>query len=85
MAAAVHINAQLIVAQDSGFDEEALALNGTTAQSPDDFLADLFDLNRTTARELVAKETAAGGITVDVLIDLREERGLIRFGQHLRR
>lgn len=84
VAAAVHANAQLIVTQDSDFSEEALAPTGLTAQSPDAFLTDLFDLNPATARELVGEEAAMRGITVDALNDLLEERGLIRFAQHLR-
>lgn len=85
VAAAVHANAQLIVTQDSDFNEQALAPHMLTAQSPDDFLTDLFDLDHSTTRELVGEEAAARGIAFAALVDLLEERGLIRFAQHLRR
>jgi len=85
VAAAVHTNAQLIVTQDRDFSETALAPHGLAAQSPDDFLTDLFDVNQSTAKELVGEEASARGIAFDALVDLLEERGLIRFAQHLRR
>lgn len=85
MAAAIHANAQLIVTHDSDFSEQVLAPHGLTAQSPDDFLTDLFDLNQATTRELVGEEAAARRIAIDALVDLLEERGLIRLAQHLRR
>jgi len=85
VAAAIHANAQVIVTQDSDFTQEALAPHGLTAQSPDDFLTDLFGLNQTTARVLVGEEASARGIASRALVDLLEERGLIRFAQHLRR
>ena len=84
VAAAIHANAQLIVTQDNDFTQAALAPHGLAAQSPDDFLADLFDLDQATARELVCDEASARHIAPDTLVDLLEERGLIRFARHLR-
>jgi len=86
VAAGVHAKAQLIVTDDTDFTPTALEVHGLEAQGPDDFLTDLFDLNETVMRQVVAEEAMAREISVDALIELLDERsGLIRFSQHLRR
>jgi len=85
LGAAIHARAQAIVTDDRDFDRAALAPHGLVAQSPDDFLTDLFDLNPVATRQLVGEEATVRDKTVDDLIDLLEERGLIRFAQHLKR
>jgi len=85
LAAAVHARAQAIVTDDRDFERAVLEPHGLIAQRPDDFLTDLFDLNAVVARQLVGEEAGVRNVTVDDLIDLIEERGLIRFAQHLKR
>ena len=86
VAAGIHAKAQLIVTDDADFTPAVLEAHGLEAQSPDDFLTDLFDLNETVMRLIVAEEAMSREIPIDELIDLLEDRsGLIRFSQHLRR
>lgn len=85
LAAAIHARAQAIITDDRDFDQVSLEPYDLVAQSPDDFLTDLFDLNPTAMRQLVAEEAFTRDDTIDDLIDLLEERGLIRFAQHLKR
>lgn len=85
LAAAIHTRAQAIITDDRDFDQASLEPHDLVAQSPDDFLTDLFDLSPTAMRQLVAEEASARNETVDDLVELIEERGLIRFAQHLKR
>ena len=85
LAAAIHARSQAIITDDCGFDRSSLEPHDLVAQSPDDFLTDLFDLSPTAMRQLVAEEAFARDETVDDLMELIEERGLIRFTQHLKR
>ena len=85
LAAAIHSNAQAIITDDKDFDDESLEPHGLIAQSPDDFLADLFDLNPPAMKQLVKEEANARNTTVDDLTELLEGRGLIRFAGHLKR
>jgi len=85
LAAALHANADAIITNDLGFDAAALAPHDLVAQTPDDFLTDLFDLNPTAIRQIVTKEADRREETFDSLTRLLEARGLIRFAQHLRR
>lgn len=76
----------MIVTDDADFTPTSLEAHGLEAQKPDDFLTDLFDLNETIMRQIVAEEATARDVPVDALIELLDERiGLIRFSQHLRR
>lgn len=84
VAAGIHAKAQLIVTDDVDFTPTSLRVHGIEAQKPDDFLTDLFDLNETIMRQIVAEEATARDVPVDELIELLDERiGLIRFSQHL--
>lgn len=85
LAAALHASADVIITNDLGFDAAALAPHGLVAQTPDDFLTDLCDLNPTALRQIVTEEADRRRETFDSLTDLLENRGLIRFAQHLRR
>lgn len=85
VAAAIHSNAQLIITDDVDFTRDALEPHGLEAQSPDDFLTDLFDLDPATVRQIVNDEAGQRGFDPEELIDMLEERGLIRLAQHLRR
>jgi len=85
LAAAIHARAQVIVTDDQDFSHASLMPHGLVAQSPDDFLTDLFDLNPKMAKQIVAEEAAVRDTTVARLIGLLEERGLIRLAQHLKR
>jgi len=85
LAAAIHSNAQAIAADDTDFDDESLEPHGLIAQRPDDFLTDLFDLNPPARKQLVIEEASGRNTTLDDLTELLEERGLIRFAQHLKR
>lgn len=85
LAAAIHSQSQAIVTDDRDFDHVSLEPHDLVAQSPDDFLTDLFDLNPMATRQLVAEEASLRDKTIADLIDLLEERGLIRFAQHLKR
>ncbi|MEX2323901.1 MAG: PIN domain-containing protein [Acidimicrobiia bacterium] len=85
VAAAIHSNSQLIITDDVAFTSDALEPHGLEAQSPDDFLTDLFDLNPATVRQIVNDEASERNCDTEELIDLLEQRGLIRLAQHLRR
>lgn len=86
VAAALHAQAQIIVTDDQHFDPASLAPHDLEAQSPDDFLTDLFDLNEPIMRQLVGEEASERDIAYEHVVDLLETRsGLIRFAQHLRR
>jgi len=86
VAAAIHAKAQLIVTDDADFTSMALEAHALEVQGPDDFLTDLFDLNETAMRQVIAEEATAREVPVDQLIELLDDRsGLIRFSQHLRR
>ncbi len=85
LAAAIHGSVQVIVTVDRDFHPEVTAQHGIVAQRPDDFLTDLFDLNERATRAIVTDEAALRGVPISALVDLIEERGLIRFAQHLRR
>lgn len=85
LAAAIHARAQVVVTDDRDFDEGSLEPHDLVAQSPDDFLTDLCDLNPMAMRQLVAEEAVMRNETIEDLIDVVEARGLIRFAQHLRR
>lgn len=83
VAAAMHAGAQLIITSDMAFADAAI--HPIETQNPDDFLTDLYDLDERTMRQIVAEEASQRGITIDLLSDELERRGLIRFAQHLRR
>ena len=85
LAAAIRARAQVIVTDDRDFDEASLEPHDLVAQNPDDFLTDLCDLNPMAMRQLIAEEAAIRNETIADLIDVIEDRGLIRFAQHLRR
>lgn len=83
VAAAMHVDAQLIITSDKAF--ATARIHPIEAQNPDDFLTDLYDLNERTMRQIVSEEAAQRGSTFNTLADELELRGLIRFAQHLRR
>lgn len=85
VAAAIYSNAQLIITDDVDFTPDALEPHGLEAQSPDDFLTDLFDLDPAAVRQIANDEASQRGCDPEELVDLLEERGLIRLAQHLRR
>jgi len=85
LAAAIHGRVQVIVTDDQDFDTSSLDPHSIESQNPDDFLTDLFDLNEAAMKQIVGEEASARGETVDAVVDLLEQRGLIRFAQHLRR
>ncbi|MEX1208944.1 MAG: PIN domain-containing protein [Acidimicrobiia bacterium] len=85
VAAAIHSSAQLIITNDADFSPSALEPHSLEAQTPDDFLTDLFDLDLAAVRQIVNDEAATRDCTAEDLADLLEQRGLIRFAQHLRR
>ena len=85
LAAAIHADVQIIVTDDQDFAPEVLEPHGIDKQSPDDFLTDLFDLDQAAMRQLVSDEAAARGVSFDDVVELLEQRGMIRLAQHLRR
>ncbi|HLA66409.1 MAG TPA: PIN domain-containing protein [Acidimicrobiia bacterium] len=85
VTAAIHATVQLIITDDLDFTATALTPHDLEAQSPDDFLTDLFGLDAAGVRQIVSDEAAARDCTIEELVDLLEQRGLIRLAQHLRR
>ena len=85
VAAAIRAQTQAIIADDRDFDQASPKPHDLVAQTPDDLLTDLFDLDPLATRQLVAEEATVRNSTLDDLTDLLEERGLFRFAQHLRR
>ncbi len=85
LAAAIHADVQIIVTDDQDFTPEVLEPHGIDKQTPDDFLTDLFDLDQVAMRQLVSDEAGARGMAFGDVVELLEQRGMIRLAQHLRR
>lgn len=85
VAAALHSSSQLIITDDIAFTPAALEPHSLEAQSPDDFLTDLFDLDPAAVRQIVNDEAGERGYDTEDMVDLLEERGLMRLAEHLRR
>jgi predicted nucleic acid-binding protein len=85
IAAAIHADAQTIVTNDQDFAPDVLRPHAIDRQSPDDFLTDLFDLDQAAMRQVVSDEAATRDLAFEEVVELLEQRGLIRFAQHLRR